>query len=102
MLGNLQYFRSEKESNIPNLNYLEDSINSILSFSLSSQLASSLPVYFANDIYNPFADRPSFSLPTFTPPRRSVSSKVGKAIGKTIDGVAHVSSKVAILPSLDR
>lgn len=98
MLGNLQYFRSEKESNIPNLNYLEDSINSILSYSLSAQLPSSLPVYFANDIYNPLASRPSFSVPTIVPKKHSVSSKVGKAIGKTIDGVAHVSSKVVLPP----
>lgn len=93
MLGNLQYFKSEKESNIPNLNYLEDSINEILSFSLVSKQSTSLPIYMSSELYDPVYSR-SFVLPTVLPKKKSLSSSLGRAIGNTLDGVAHVSSKV--------
>ena len=33
-------------------------------------------------------------LPTAVPKKKSLSSSLGRAIGNTLDGVAHVSSKV--------
>lgn len=88
VLGNLQYFKSEKEDLIQNTNYFSQSIENVYTITLSSQLAPSLHLPFSQ----PFS-------PCVTPEKASMHknsnpSSIGKAIGKTVDGMAHVSSKV--------
>lgn len=95
VLGNLQYFKSIKEEEIPNLNYIHQSISSVYAITMSSQLLPSLP----------FATLPLLSSPSLQPidlsePSHESHSSVGRIIGKTVDGVAHVSSKVVIFISL--
>lgn len=94
VLGNLQYFKSIKEEEIPNMNYIHQSISSVYAITMSSQLLPSLP--FAT---LPLLSSPSLQSIDLSEPSHESHSSVGRIIGKTVDGVAHVSSKVIIIIS---
>lgn len=78
VLGNLQYFRSEKAEDVRNLNYLERSVYTALYFTHGNSVS-----------FTPQA--------TFAPyPESKKGHRFSRAIGTTVDGVAHVTSRVAI------
>lgn len=78
MLGNIQYFQSEKEEHLQNMNYF---INS------QKQL------YFYSHI-----DYYGIPVSTHLPASPSITekkgSRLGHAVGSVIDGVTHVTSHV--------
>ena len=78
MLGNLQYFKSEKEEVVQNMNYLEYSINRTLFYSPITH-------HFPRDSIS--------SIPS-SQERTKKKRTMIKAIGSTFDGMAHVTSRV--------
>lgn len=81
MLGNLQYFKSEKEELIQNVNYLESSINKTLFYS---------PIVHSDSPRDSVSSIPSTQEPS---KKRRIMIK---AIGSTFDGVAHITSRVRL------
>ena len=82
VLGNLQYFKSEKAEDVRNLNYLERSVHTALFFTHGKPIAYTL-------------QEPSSPSPT-----SKKGHRFSRAIGSTVDGVAHVTSRVTVLPLL--
>ena len=76
MLGNLQYFKSEKEEVVQNMNYLEYSINQTL-------------------FYSPITRHSISSIPS-TQEQTKKKRTMMRAIGSTFDGVAHITSRVGV------
>lgn len=82
VLGNLQYFKSEKAENVRNLNYLERSVHTALFFTHG----------------NPVAFTPQTTIAS--EPVSKKGHRFSRAIGSTVDGVAHVTSRVKVCSSL--
>ena len=80
MLGNLQYFKSEKEEVVQNMNYLEYSINQTLFYSPITR----------------HSPRDSISSIPSTPEQTKKKRTMMRAIGSTFDGVAHITSRVGV------
>ena len=81
VLGNLQYFKSEKAEDVRNLNYLERSVHTALFFSHG----------------NPVSFTPQESFAPYPVLRKG--HRLSRAIGSTVDGVAHVTSRVELFPN---
>lgn len=79
-----------KEEEIQNLNYFEQSVSNVYSITLATQEFPSLSFPFSSGTLSPGGVHDSLLL------SNNEKSVVGTAIGRTLDGVAHVSSKVYI------
>lgn len=83
LLGNLQYFHSEDQNTIQNLNYFGHSLQTLYSLSVQQDLVPALGL--------PSSSGRDVSL--FT---HHNSKGIVKAVGTAVDGIAHVSSKVCV------
>ena len=78
MLGNIQYFQSEKEEHLQNTNYFIHSQNQLYFYSHID--------YSAIPIGNHLPAPPSTT--------EKKGNRLGHAVGSVIDGVTHVTSHV--------
>ena len=82
LLGNLQYFHSEDQNSIQNLNYFGHSLQTLYSLSVQQDVVPALGL--------PSSSGRDVSL--FT--HHHNSKGIVKAVGTAVDGIAHVSSRV--------
>lgn len=79
-----------KEEVIQNLNYFEQSVSNVYSITLATQEFPSLSFPYSSGTLSPGGVHDFMLL------SNNEKSVVGTAIGRTVDGVAHVSSKVDV------
>lgn len=79
MLGNIQYFQSEKKENLQNMNYFVHSQKQLYFYSHA-------------DYSVTFTDNYLPALPSITERK---GNRFGHAVGSVIDGVTHVTSHVS-------
>lgn len=89
LLGNLQYFRSENQESIQNLNYFGHSLQTLTSLSVQQEVVP--PLTF------PPSGRDFFSAYHHPSHRRGFV----KAMGTAVDGIAHIGSKVRVVSAPD-